>query len=612
MTFLTEAAGRVIAVDAGSRIVKIAEIRRRKEVVELSLLDAMPVPFASARGDVTPDQVRDTIHRLLLKHGIKTAALISILPREYVTVKRLELPSISRDELAQMLIFEAEKHVPFPLDRAQLDFDFRPLTPTPSTSSSSPPPANENPDQSAPPPSRSIVTLAASRQAVISKFLELFALRGFKQQAIDVSTFALYNAFLYLARRTPQLFHNGDVLLVEVGARRTELALVSADSHELLFSRSFDFGGDSITDAIAAHAKVSFEEAERRKCQEWHSTPLAHDQALLHATLQPLADHLTKSIHYISKHALTARIGAVWLSGGASLTPGLPDLIAATCGAAVHLFNPLAAFDTAPTDAPPALSAQVIGAALRTVKETRLTVDLLPVDVAKLQLFALRKKRLLQLAAAAAIVAACALTVFAARIAYSSYERRQLRAELERLLPEERRVDALEREYVALSNAVSDMERLIDTKTSWSRVLQTIAECMNTNVWIWQINLDNRQRANRLMLYVRALSRMDFIDFKDRLAASARFRNVTAGTVQQQNQFIEVPITCEVLPDYKYTERLNQLRALLATRTHRPSPTQELARITTTSSSAPARRSSAPLPSTLTNPPALSRPAPAP
>lgn len=606
---LIDAGGRVLAVDAGSRVVKIAEIRRRKEHVELRLVDAMPVPFASARGDVTPEQVRDTIQRLLLKHGIKSAALISILPREYVTVKRFELPSVSREELAQMVPFEAEKHVPFPLDRAQIDFDFHPVSTTAHAAAEAPA------DASAPasPPARSIVTLAAVRQAVIPKFLDLFAIRGCKQQAIDVSTFALYNAFTYFAQRAPDAYASGDALLVEIGARRTEIALISGVTHELLFSRSFDFGGDIITDAIAAHAKLSFEEAERRKCEQWSSTPLAQDAALLNATLQPLAEHLKKSVQYVHKTALTAGIGAVWLSGGASVTPGVAETVAAACGAEPRLFNPLAAFDHVSADVAPALCAQVIGAALRLVKETRLTVDLLPVDIAKLQLFAVRKKRLLQLAAAAGIVAACALTVFGVRIAHSSWERKQLRAELDRLRPEERRVDALEREYVALSNAVSDMERLIDTKTSWSRVFQTISECLNSNVWIWQINLDNRQRNNRLMLYTRAVSRMDFIEFKDRLSASARFHNVSAGTVQQQNQFIEVPITCEVLPDFKYHERLNELRALLATRaplsgtsTHATAPT------VATVSTGTVRRSNAPAVPSTTNAPVLPDAAPTP
>jgi len=611
---LVPSGGRIIAVDAGSRAVKIAEIRRRKEHIELRLVDAMPVPFASARGDVTPEHVRDTIHRLLQTHGIKTAALISILPREYVTVKRFELPSVSRDELAQMVPFEAEKHVPFALDRAQMDFDFQPVgaaarAAAEAVAEAAAQGAAETPAAAV----RSVVTLAAVRQAVIPKFLDLFAVRGFKQQAIDVSTFALYNAFAYFAQRAPEAYGAGDALLVEIGARRTEVALVSGVTHELLFSRSFDFGGDMITDAIAAHAKLSFEEAERRKCEQWQSTPLAQDAAALQAALQPLAEHLKKSVQYVHKTALTAGIGAVWLSGGACVTPGVAETVAAVCGAEARIFNPLAAFDNVTAEVAPALCAQAIGAALRVVNATRLTVDLLPVDIAKLQLFAVRKKRLLQLAAAAGVIAACALTVFGIRVAHSTFERKQLREELDRLLPEERRVEALEREYLSLSNAVADMERLIDTKTTWSRVFQTISECMNSNVWIWQVSLDNRQRNNRLTLNTRAVSRMDFIEFKDRLSASARFRNVSAGTVQQQNQFIEVPITCEVLPDFKYAERMNELRALLAAHAPRPvATTQDVTRTVSHAVTGAVRRSHAPAPPVPTNAPALPDAAPAP
>ncbi|MCX7002056.1 MAG: pilus assembly protein PilM [bacterium] len=557
---------RQLAVDIGSRWIKLAELHRRKERIEVRLLDAAPIAFASARGDVTPTQITETLEKLLRRHNLKHASVISILPREFVTVKRFEVPSTRREQIEQMVPFEAEKYVPFALERAQLSFDFEALG-AETADNATQPAADAAAGQVAVATmqigeQRALVHLAAARRSVIAQFLKLYDVRGVKQHAIDVSTFATYNAFAYHVRRQPRNAQDGDILLVELGARRTEFILIAAATGALVFSRSVEHGGDLLTEYIANHDHVTFEEAEKRKCEQWRETCLGQKPETMAEALQPLLAEFEKTLRYVNTATLTARVGTIVLSGGGAMTPGLPTLVQERLHMAVELFDPLGDFamhtDTAPA---PAFSG-VIGAALRMVKESRITVDLLPVDVAKLQTQAVRKKRLIQAGIAAGILLLGGLMIFGARVAWSAITLKQLTAEQATLRPLLQSVSLLEREYTLLSNSVNQMEQIIETKTSWSQALRTLSECMNSNVWVRQLQVNTRQRRNTLTITARAVTLEDYIRFKDVLGKSTRFEKIEVPTTTRQpDDTYEFEITCEVLPDYKYIERLMEKKA---------------------------------------------------
>ena len=206
--------------------------------------------------------MRETLQKLLQKHNIRTGGFVSLLPREFVTIKQYERPSTQRAQLKQMLQFEAEKYLPFAVDRAIIDFDFEVLesgreddddetadTPEPRTEEQKT--AQETADAMARAGQKSLVTMAGVRRGVIPKFLELLTVKGCRQRAIDVSSFALYNAFRYFSRTNPVDPDAGDQIVIEIGARRVEFILVSAETGRLQFTRSTNIGGDCLTEYIA-------------------------------------------------------------------------------------------------------------------------------------------------------------------------------------------------------------------------------------------------------------------------------------------------------------------------------------------------------------------------
>ena len=298
---------KTVALDIGSRFVKLAILRRKKSGLEVKALDQMAIPYASSRGDITPEAVKETVRQLLARNRIKDVGVLSVMSRDFVTVSHLELPSTQREQIKQMLVFEAESHLPFAMERAITAFDFKPIE-QPKTEA-----GGEEGESKEAEPVMSKVVFAAVRQALIPKFLELHTQKSLKQTAIQVSSFALYNLYDLLRREGKIQECDGDTLLIEMGAKRTEFILIGKDG-DLLFTRNVDKGGDDLTSYLASEEGISFEEAESRKVGKWEETKLSDPAELLKA-MEGLCGELDKTVRFLKNKGIGEGIkrGRRWL-----------------------------------------------------------------------------------------------------------------------------------------------------------------------------------------------------------------------------------------------------------------------------------------------------------
>jgi len=554
---------RLIAVDAGSRTVKIVEFRKNKDGFEPVLFDAEPVSFVSERGDITPEQIRRTLEIVLNRNGVKNGAIISILPYEFAIMKRFKVPSVSREQIKKIVPFESEKFLPFSLDRGVLDFDFRPIDD--ETLPESLPEKNEDGQPQAP-GKKSMVTIVAARKAFIPKFLNLFKIKGCKQKAIDVSSFALYNSVSYFFKKNPPDAKADDIVVIDIGARRTELILVSAKNDELLFARNVKVGGDILNEYIVSKENVSFEQAEKNKCENWEKTVL-NDKNSFDEAISPLIDNLNKTIKFILASKTSEKIGQIWLTGGGADIPGIVEFIQEKFGIEVSKFDTAKLVGAKNVTTSPSIFGFAVGAALRIVGEAKTTIDILPVDIAKLQLQALRQRRLIQLGIAVGFIAVLSAFIFGVNVLWTSIQVNTLRNKFIKLSPYIQHAESLEKRNAQLKDAVENMVELTDRKTSWSQVFQTISGYTDSNIWITSLSVNKK---NRLTINAQCLG-TTYIDFKNKLMNSLRFQDLIVGAVTKKDQRVGreiIPIRifkldCDVLPDYKYQELLSDLKKRL-------------------------------------------------
>ena len=552
ITNLLSGGEKTVALDIGSRYVKLAILQRKKNGVAAKQLDQMAIPFTSSRGDVTPETVKETVKQLLQRNKIKDTGVLSVMSRDFVTVSHLELPSTDREQIKQMLVFEAESHLPFAMERAITAFDFKPI----EQPKAEPKEGEEAPAEPAPVMSK--VVFAAVRQALIPKFLELHSQKGLKQTAIQVSSFTIYNLYDFLKREGKIPETEGDTLIIEMGARRTEFILVNANG-ELIFTRNVEKGGDDLTMFLAGEEGISFEEAEQKKVKNWEETKLSDPGELLHA-MEGIVAELDKTIRFLKNRGLSENITQVCVSGGGAARPEVCRALSAPLGIDAPLYlNGLEAIEAKGKDLfGPSFSA-VLGAALAQIDEAAIYIDLLPVDVVKLQLLAMRRKMLIKLAIGVAAVALIALLILGIAVLISNAKVEAKNKELKSKLTETKKVDALEKRNQQLQKAVNDIEGVISRKTSWNSVLAGISSCMTSNLWITSIGVDK----NNTMTVEGYSRNADYLLFEENMQRQLRFENVIVPSEKTMYQYgLQVhyfKLTCDILPDYKYNEKLRNL-----------------------------------------------------
>ncbi|MCD6386184.1 pilus assembly protein PilM, partial [Candidatus Sumerlaeota bacterium] len=149
-------------------------------------------------------------------------------------------PSTDKEELAKMARFEAERHIPFNVERHSISHHILNLDEIKGSE----------------------VLIAASDTAVFKDSIDILTYAGLKVNAVDVSTFGLYNYYLFMRsrRRQPpeqpqqtqqQKEQHYSVPLINIGLTTTDIAIIQDD--KLLFNRSCTVGITRLLEELSAH-----------------------------------------------------------------------------------------------------------------------------------------------------------------------------------------------------------------------------------------------------------------------------------------------------------------------------------------------------------------------
>lgn len=238
---------QILALDIGSRFIKVAELRLAKGAISLLSVAVRPTPV----GVMDNSQILDpvglgrAVRELLSLNRIKTRkVVVSIGRQSSVVVRPIDLPRMTIKELADTMKFEVERHIPFAVDEVVMDYApfVDPITLPESESNMK-------------------VLLAVAQEELINAYLKVLNVAGLQPVVMDVEILAAMRALVDIEQENGS--HDRAVALVNIGAGSTDISIV--DKGFLTFTRSVPVGGDALTEAIADQLGRSFEEAEELK-----------------------------------------------------------------------------------------------------------------------------------------------------------------------------------------------------------------------------------------------------------------------------------------------------------------------------------------------------------
>ncbi|HET9328113.1 MAG TPA: pilus assembly protein PilM, partial [Candidatus Eisenbacteria bacterium] len=183
--------------------------------------------------------------------------------------------------------------------------------------------------------------LAAVPREHLERHLKPLGLLGIEPEVVDAAPLALANA----VGKDPDLGEDASVLL-DLGNHSSHLTIYQRG--QPFFARRFDFGGQHLSRAIAADARIDVAEAEEWKLAvgdehaglrvNWEAPEF---QSIQETLRRELVDEVLRSFAFYRTQAHLPMLPRLWLSGGSARLPGLPQRLSEMLNVPVLLFDPL-------------------------------------------------------------------------------------------------------------------------------------------------------------------------------------------------------------------------------------------------------------------------------
>jgi len=237
--------GPTVGIDVGSSLIKVAEARPGKEGIVVTALGIAPTPPGVIDNEiiVDPQTLGQAVKRLLSESGISCKRSVSsVAGQSSVVVRIIEVPRMTRQELAETMKWEVERHVPFAA--SEVVMDFQPVE-RPTTD-----PSDQNME----------VLLAVAQQEMVNAHVEMLFAAGMQPAAIDVEPLAASRSLIDAAGNGAR---DQTIAIINIGASSTDLGVYQ--NGLIAFPRTLPIAGDTITRSISDNLRIPLDEAERIK-----------------------------------------------------------------------------------------------------------------------------------------------------------------------------------------------------------------------------------------------------------------------------------------------------------------------------------------------------------
>jgi len=301
------------------------------------------------------------------------------------------------DKFEQMVRYEIEQNIPFPLDEMVCDRQIMGET--------------ESGDKA--------VLIVAAKIEQIESVTDAVASAGFVPELVDVAPVALTNAL-----RTITGEGDNCTVLLDIGAKTTTLVISEG---EKIYNRAIPVAGNTITKEIAQALGCTLEEAEQIKrnnayvsmggVTEDEDPTLDRVSKVCRAVLTRINAEINRSINFYRSQQHGGTPHKLYITGGTALLPRIDEFFAQSLNIEVEFFNPLGGMTFGPAVNQDALQsdgaflAATAGVAVHAAGNAPISINLLPPSILEARA---EVKRIPVVAAGAfAFVAACVCTFLA-------------------------------------------------------------------------------------------------------------------------------------------------------------------------------------------------------
>ncbi|MGZ4971629.1 MAG: type IV pilus assembly protein PilM [Limisphaerales bacterium] len=455
-----------LAVDFGAGSLKLAEFEPNEAGgLRLRQYAIKPLGAEGSQESTREAAILAALKEVLSEKSFGAKQINVCAPGFHVFSKFVKLPPVDTSKVTQIIRYEAQQNVPFPLEEVVWDYQILGTSPT-----------NELE-----------VLLVAVKAEIVEGLFRVAEGAGLKLKLVDVSPAALCNAFRY---------NYGDLegctMLLDIGAKTSNLLFFEKGK---VYSRSINIGANAITQEFGNEAKLKFAEAEAVKVdkgfvslggayEEPDDPQAAAISKIARQVMTRLHIQVNQTIQFYRGQQGGAAPQQLFLSGGASIMPYTAQFFAEKLNLAVEYFNPFRNIEIDPTIDLEELSkyahsfGEVVGLGLRDLAHCPVELNLMPKSSIQRQEFSQKKPFFI------AAVYALALMVFAVWWAESRIvtlrknKLEELRASLGPLKQKAGELKAAMSDTRALQEQGNQLGGLGEDRDYWAKLLMELRRVM--------------------------------------------------------------------------------------------------------------------------------------
>lgn len=292
----------LVGLDIGTSSIKAVELRAKKkskqkafEVVRIGH-ESLPRDAIVEGTIIDAAAVAEAIRRVLDKAKIVGREMVISVSGNSVIIKKISLPPMEAEELAESVIWEAKHSIPYPYDETYIDYSIlRPALP--------------GEDQNIE------ILLVAAKKEKINAYASVIRQARKSLEAVEVDAFALQNA---LEINYPDEFRERIIALVNIGAALTTIVISERGAPQMF--RDLPMGGATFLENIRKEINVGPDEAERMlKGTMSAAVPDYEIDTVLTNSLKGILDEIEKTFTFFQAEDKAAkRIEEIYLAGGLS------------------------------------------------------------------------------------------------------------------------------------------------------------------------------------------------------------------------------------------------------------------------------------------------------
>lgn len=524
---------RVLTLDVGTSRVVLAEFMApRGEVPELLNYG---IGYIDVQGETEMDTsafVVSSIRDIMREHQIKPAPLLMTVSGQSVFPRFVKLPPVSEDKISQIVQYEAEQNVPFPINEVVWDYQLIH--------------GGDGSDLS--------VMLVAVKTENVTRMTDCVTAAGLDPEIVDVAPMALYNCVRF---NYPDI--DGCTMVLDIGAKSSNLIFIEGDK---IFSRSIPVAGFAITQEIMKEFEVSFSEAEQLKLAHGfvafggvYAGPDSEDadrvSKIVRNVVTRLHAEVNRSINFFRGQQGGSPPSLVLLTGGSCVIPHLDTFFREKLAVQVEYMNPFANISVgAGIDAEQAgrdihMMGQISGLALRRSLECPVEINLMPPEMIARKTLQKRQPFFVMAAAGLVLIMLCWWVYF-----YNSKKMfddrktfiEERTSEITRV--EGRLKDAL-RKKETVEARFSEIAEMVVRRTEMAEILESIHSCMKEGMWLSAIRAMTFDGQNVTDIEIMGKGFVDkFSEKPDETSVIEQFKNrlVEKGFFTENTKITQQPV----------------------------------------------------------------------